>query len=79
MSVSPVVSLVISVPVVGLIIAISLSYAYQAGRKGKAGLDMLGAVITMIIAGGFFFFLGQQFPHMPIMDWWFSLSRPAGY
>ena len=73
------VALIIGLPFTGLLVAMSLSSAYQAGKKGGRNLNMLGAVITMIIAGGFFFFLGQQFPHMPIMDWWFSLSRPAGY
>ena len=79
MSADPVVALVIGVPFIGLIVAISLSYAYEAGKKGEAGLDMPFAVIGIIMAGGFFFFLGQQFPHVPIMEWWFSMSAGSRY
>ena len=79
MSADPVISLVIGVPFIGFLIYAALSYAYAAGKKGEAGMDIPGAIISIAMAGAFIFFLGQQFPHIPILESWFFMSADPRY
>ena len=72
-----VIQVILGVLVIGFLITYALAATHHAGKKAEkgvsAGLEIPQAIISIMIALGVAFSLGQEFPYVQIFDWFHSL------
>jgi len=64
---------------IGFLVAYALSATHHAGRKAErgmsAGLEITQAIISIVVAFGIAFSLGQELPYVQLFEWFHSFMN----
>jgi len=67
----------LGVLVIGFLITYALAATHHAGKKSEkgmsAGLEIPQAIISIVVALGIAFSLGQELPYVQLFEWFHSL------